>query len=227
MTKKRYHSLVLSDLHLGSPVCQAELIIETLNKYDYDQLIINGDLLDSYHLHRLCKKQWSVLSELRKISKHTKCVFIAGNHDKHCDIIGTLLGFEFVNHYLENINGKKIFFTHGDIFDTFLKERPLITEIASSVYFLLQKLDKRQTYTRKIKKIVKTWKNAALELAKRACVWAHKEKYDTIVLGHTHIAEHTILHRIEYVNLGSQCDFPVTHGVIDFDGNIEIKNLEK
>jgi len=226
MSKKHYHSLLLSDIHLGSPVCQADLIVETLNKHDYDQLIINGDLLDSYHLHRLCKKQWKVLSELRKISKFKKCVFIAGNHDKHCDIIGVLLGFDFVNNHTEVINDKKIYFTHGDVFDLFIKNSPMITELASGVYFLLQKLDKKQKYTRKIKKIVKTWKNAAYELAERACKWAHDEKYDTIVLGHTHIAEHTVINSVEYVNLGSQCDLPTSYGLIDFDGNIELKKLD-
>ena len=67
--------LALSDIHLGSPICQAELTLEILKQDNYDTLILCGDLLDSYNIHRLCKKQWKVLSELRKISKKkTLCV---------------------------------------------------------------------------------------------------------------------------------------------------------
>jgi len=225
MTTK-YHALVLSDLHLGSPICQAELIVKTLHDYEYDKLIINGDLLDSYHLHRLCKKQWKVLSELRKISKDKECIFITGNHEGHCEIISTLLGFNFVKEHTEKIGDKSIHFTHGDMFDSFIQNQPIITELASGVYFYLQKIDKKQKYTRKIKKMIKTWKNASDVLAKKACKWANQLEYDTIILGHTHIAHHEIIDNVEYVNLGSQCDLPVTHALIDCSGIISLKYLE-
>ena len=57
--------LCLSDIHLGSPICQADLTLKILEEEKYDTLIICGDLLDSYHIHRLCKKQWKILSTLR------------------------------------------------------------------------------------------------------------------------------------------------------------------
>ena len=68
--------LALSDIHLGSPICQASLTLHLLENETYDTLIICGDLLDSYNIHRLCKRQWKVLSTLRKISKKKKCIFI-------------------------------------------------------------------------------------------------------------------------------------------------------
>ena len=49
--------LCLSDIHLGSPVCQAELTLKLLEETKYEKLIICGDVLDSYNIHRLCKKQ--------------------------------------------------------------------------------------------------------------------------------------------------------------------------
>ena len=85
--------LALSDIHLGSPICQADLTLEILEKENYDTLVICGDLLDSYNIHRLCKKQWKVLSTLRKISKNKKCIFIKGNHDKDLETISVLIGF--------------------------------------------------------------------------------------------------------------------------------------
>jgi len=223
---KKYNILVLSDIHLGSPICQAELVIAALHKNDYDKLIINGDLLDSYNLHRLCKSQWKVLSELRKISKKKSCIFISGNHDKHCGIISVLLGFDFVQDHTEVINGKKIHFVHGDCFDSFIKSQPMITELASGVYYFLQKLDKKQIYTRKLKKLIKSWNNAAESLAKKACEWAYKMKYDALILGHTHIAKHTKIGEVEYLNLGSQCELPITYALIDDLGNIELQYLE-
>ena len=85
--------LLLSDLHLGSLICQASLTMYLLENKKYDTLIICGGLLDSYNIHRLCKKQWKILSTLRKISKNKKCIFIKGNHDKDLETVSALLRF--------------------------------------------------------------------------------------------------------------------------------------
>jgi len=147
--------LVISDIHLGAPVCQAELTLKLLEEEEYDTLIICGDLLDSYHLHRLCKKQWKVLSTLRKISKNKECIFIKGNHDQHIETITALLGFEFYEEFIKTIGDKKILFVHGDRWDHFVMAKPILTSIASFFYHLLQLFDSKQKLSRKLKRILK------------------------------------------------------------------------
>ena len=219
--------LVLSDIHLGSPICQADLTLKILNKEKYDAVVICGDLLDSYNIHRLCKKQWKVLSTLRKISKDKKCIFIKGNHDRDLETISALLGFEFVIEYSQEINNKRILFVHGDKWDEFISSKPWLTEIASGIYYLMQKFDKKQKFTREIKKKVKTWHGAAHELTVRIAQHCYDQKYDAICFGHTHVPNHLYIGGIECVNLGSQCDLPVTYAIIDKEGKIELKNLDK
>jgi predicted phosphodiesterase len=218
--------LCLSDIHLGSPICQAELTLKLLEETKYDKLIICGDILDSYNIHRLCKKQWKVLSALRKISKKKECIFIKGNHDKGLDMISALLGFDFKEEHIETIGTKKFYFVHGDRWDYIIQLKPFLTEIASGIYYLLQKLDKKQKYTRILKRKIKSWHGAAEKISERVCKYASNYGYDVVVFGHTHIPLHNTLHGVECINLGSQCDLPITYCKIDNKGRVILKSLD-
>ena len=218
--------LCLSDIHLGSPVCQAELTLKLLEETKYDKLIICGDILDSYNIHRLCKKQWKVLSALRKIYKKKECIFIKGNHDKGLDMISALLGFDFKEEHIEVIGIKKFYFVHGDRWDYIIQLKPLLTELASGLYYFLQKLDKKQKYTRILKRKIKSWHGAAKKISERICKHGLNHGYDVVVFGHTHIPLHNTLHGVECVNLGSQCDLPITYCKINEKGRVELKSLD-
>lgn len=219
--------LCLSDIHLGSPICQADLTLKILEETQYDKLIICGDILDSYNIHRLCKKQWKVLSALRKISKTKECIFIKGNHDKSLDTISALLGFDFKLEHIEAIDGKKFYFVHGDRWDYIIQLRPFLTEIASGLYYFLQKIDKTQKFTRKLKKKIKTWRSSADKVMERIANHGKFLDCDVVVFGHTHIPEHKKVNGIDCVNLGSQCDLPVTYCTISNKGSITLKSLDK
>ncbi len=45
-------TLVISDVHLGSPVCRTDSLLKVLSEEKYDKLIINGDLLDNDYFQR-------------------------------------------------------------------------------------------------------------------------------------------------------------------------------
>ncbi len=218
--------LCLSDIHLGSPICQADLTLQILEEEKYDKLIICGDLLDSYHIHRLCKKQWKILSTLRKITKNKQCIFIKGNHDKDLEMISSLMGLDFKEEYDVTINNKRILFVHGDKWDIFIATKPVLTELAGAVYYVLQKIDKKQKYTRKLKQKVKTWHDAAHNLTIKIAQYCYNGKYDAVCFGHTHVPKHEHIGGIECVNLGSQCDLPITYAIIDNEGKIELKSKD-
>jgi predicted phosphodiesterase len=218
--------LCLSDIHLGSPICQADLTLQIIEEERYDKLIICGDLLDSYHIHRLCKKQWKILSTLRKISKNKQCIFIKGNHDKDLEMISSLMGLDFKEEYDVTINNKRILFVHGDKWDIFIATKPILTELASAVYYVFQKIDKKQKYTRKLKQKVKTWHDAAHNLTIKIAQYCYNGKYDAVCFGHTHVPKHEHIGGIECVNLGSQCDLPITYAIIDNQGKIELKSKD-
>jgi predicted phosphodiesterase len=102
-----------------------------------------------------------------------------------------------------------------------------LTEAASAVYYLLQKIDKKQKWTRKLKRATKTWHDAAHELTIKVAQYCYNGKYDAVCFGHTHVPKHEMIGGIECVNLGSQCDLPITYAVIDDEGIIKIKERDK
>jgi len=88
-------AIIISDIHLGSDVCQAEALDKFLKKIDKLQpqrLIVNGDLFDCLNFNKLPKHHWHILKDLRKLSKHTEVIWINGNHDGHYEYVSNLLG---------------------------------------------------------------------------------------------------------------------------------------
>ena len=71
---------------------------------------------------------------------------------------------------------------------------------------MLQKVDKRQKYTRILKKGIKSWHGAAKKISERICKHARNNGYDTVVFGHTRIPLCDIFDGVKCINLGSQCD---------------------
>ena len=46
MTKEKIDTLILSDIHFGSELCNAELLLEILSRFNFKRLILNGDIFD-------------------------------------------------------------------------------------------------------------------------------------------------------------------------------------
>ena len=44
--------LVISDIHLGSPVCRVKSLAKVLKNEKYNHLIINGDLFDNKYIEK-------------------------------------------------------------------------------------------------------------------------------------------------------------------------------
>ena len=85
-SKRQYRSLWISDLHLGTPGCQAHALLDFLKRTECDTLFLVGDIIDGWQLRR----QWywpqahnDVIQKLlRKARKGTRVIFIPGNHDE-------------------------------------------------------------------------------------------------------------------------------------------------
>ncbi len=48
-----FDTVIISDVHLGSKVSQAEDLLNFLDSVHFKHLIINGDVFDSINMHRL------------------------------------------------------------------------------------------------------------------------------------------------------------------------------
>jgi UDP-2,3-diacylglucosamine pyrophosphatase LpxH len=181
---------IVSDFHIGSEVCQRDKIIHLLKTIKTETLIINGDLIDVNNTKRLKKKDWEILSLLRKMSKNTHIIYIAGNHDGEvAKMISELLGFKFKNDFDFEVSGSRFHITHGHKFDTFISKFPITTEIASAIYHWIQCLSpKKQALARALKRQSKGFIQCCDKIRKNAETYSKSKGYDYIVCSHTHMA---------------------------------------
>jgi len=120
----RLRTVWISDLHLGTPGCQAGALLDFLKQVECDTLYLVGDIIDGWQL----KRQWYwpqahndvVQKLLRKARKGTRVVFVPGNHD---EFARKYLGHNFGGvEVLEEVihttaDGRRLWVTHGDRFD--------------------------------------------------------------------------------------------------------------
>ena len=91
-----YRAVFISDLHLGTPGCQAEALLDFLKSHTSDTLYLVGDIVDGWQLRR--KWYWPqahndvVQKLLRRVRKGSRVVYIPGNHDEFAR--------DFVEHHL-------------------------------------------------------------------------------------------------------------------------------
>ena len=50
--RRHYRTLVLSDIHLGTSHSKTEEVSHFLSHVDCDRLILNGDIIDGWHLKK-------------------------------------------------------------------------------------------------------------------------------------------------------------------------------
>ena len=211
-----FETALISDLHLGSKVTRAHALLHFLQSVQFKRLIINGDVFDSINMRRLNRHHWKILSLLRKLTDKdsgTEVIWIRGNHDGYSDLISQLLGIQFYEEYIFDWDGKRILVFHGDIFDKFITNYPLITDIADFFYRTIIHLDPApKKMGRWIKRNSKTFMRNTEKVRKGAVQYAKHRHADIVICGHTHFVEDTYEDGVQYLNPGSWTDSP-THFV--------------
>lgn len=219
--------IIISDIHLGSNVCQVERLTKFLDRISTQTLIINGDLFDSWDFRRLRKDHWKILKKLRQLSDKIKVIWISGNHDGPAELVSHLIGVDFVNEYIISSGNKRILVLHGDIFDNFISKYPLFTKFADKIYRLIQRYDRfhnnQYYYSNLAKRNSKTFLRCSEQIADRALQYCIDKNCDCVICGHTHAVLTKASGMVEYYNCGcwteSSCSFIAINS-----GNVEIKN---
>ncbi len=122
---RHHRTIFISDTHLGTRGCKAELLADFLAANQCRTLYLVGDIVDGWRL----KHRWfwpeahnRVLGEiLHKIDTGTRVIFVPGNHDElFRDYCGrTIAGVEIVREAIhETADGKRLLVIHGDQFDS-------------------------------------------------------------------------------------------------------------
>jgi UDP-2,3-diacylglucosamine pyrophosphatase LpxH len=216
-------TVIISDVHLGAPNSRTGALLDFLDWLP-NQLIINGDLVDSLDLRLFREADWKVIDKLRKLVDERRLTFISGNHDRGDGggdfVLPTILGIKHHDYEMWlKTAGKHYLITHGDRFDRTLNWRR-INWIADSIYYYIQKLGTSGSALKHAAKIIS---GAASGVKKTAVDYAKSLGYAGIIVGHTHIYGSEICDGVEYLNSG--CWTESTCSYIETDGEtIEVKH---
>lgn len=127
-----HRTLWISDLHLGSPGCQARQVVEFLRRNDCDQLYLVGDIFDGWKLKS--RFYWTpdhsrvIKAILAKARRGTRVHYLTGNHDDFMRQFvrrNLSLGKIRISHEVihTTADGRKLLVTHGDRFDAVIRDR--------------------------------------------------------------------------------------------------------
>jgi UDP-2,3-diacylglucosamine pyrophosphatase LpxH len=242
--KKHYRAIFISDLHLGTPGCQAEALLEFLKTHSCDTLYLVGDIIDGWQLRR--KWYWPqahndvVQKLLRKARKGCRVVYVPGNHDEFArDFLDhSFGGVEVVEHAVHvTIDGKKLWVIHGDYFDGVIQFAKWLAYLGDTLYEWALKANRHLNYMRgrmgmpywslsaylklKVKKAVNFISDFEVAVAHEA----KKLGYDGVVCGHIHHAEIREIDGVLYCNDGDWVESLSTL-VEHHDGRLEIMTFD-
>lgn len=203
MKKRQIEVAVLSDVHLGTYGCHANELIAYLNSIEPKKLVLNGDIID---ICQFGKRYFppAHMKVVKKIvgmaSKGTAVFYITGNHDEMLRKFSeTSMGnLHILDKLVLDLNGKKAWFFHGDIFDVSLKNAKWLAKLGGHGYDLLivinrmvnwglKKIGKeRYSLSKRIKDGVKSALKHRSNFEKSAVDIAIENGYDYVVCGHIH-----------------------------------------
>jgi UDP-2,3-diacylglucosamine pyrophosphatase LpxH len=218
---RRYRTLWISDIHLGTPGCQAAYLLDFLRHNESDTLYLVGDILDGWQLRR--GWYWPqthndvVQKLLRKARKGTRVVYVPGNHDSMArQFIGLAFGeIEVADEIIHvTANGKRLLVTHGDLFDGVMKHARWLAYLGDSLYTITLVLNRWFNWIRAhfgysywslsqyLKHKVKNAVSFITAFERVMTEEARRRNCDGVVCGHIHKAEIRVIEDIVYCNDG-------------------------
>ncbi len=238
--RRRFRTVWISDVHLGTRGCNAGLLIDFFDHVDCETMYLVGDIIDGWRLKK--KLFWPpehndiVWRVLKRARRGTRVVYIPGNHDEMfrqfagLDFGGVEIALQAVH---TTADGRKLLVLHGDEFDAIMLAHRWLAFAGDTAYTLLMRLNYAVNRVRtalglpywSLSKMAKNKvKNAVQFIGRYEDTVAHEAKVrgvDGVVCGHIHHAEIRAIEGIDYYNDGDWvegCTALVEH----FDGRMEV-----
>lgn len=207
MHVRTVRSIWLSDVHLGTRPCRADLLLDFLRRTECEQLYLVGDIVDVERLRRSFywpASHTEVLKlVLEKARNGTRVVYVPGNHDDELRALaGTRLGPVEIEAQCVHTtaDGRRLLILHGDEFDAVIRSSRLAATAGSLAYGALLGLNRFVHGCRSVlgKPYWSLAQNVKMRLGRavryvenfqRACLdAAHENDVDGVVCGHIHKA---------------------------------------
>ncbi len=240
---EKIKTLFISDVHLGSSSSNASKLLQVFKLYEFENLIIIGDFIDMTSLKRRffwTQDHSTVIQKVLRFSrKEVNVVYIIGNHDFY---IRNLIDEGPINigeikicdeHIYETISGEKIFITHGDCFDGFIRLHPFLYFLGDKAYSLSIFINKYYNIIRglfgfqywSLSSYLKTKVKNVVKFVTEYRTMSEKKlkevNCDSIMIGHTHTPE---IQLGSYYNTGDFCE-SCSYIIESIEGQIELRYI--
>jgi UDP-2,3-diacylglucosamine pyrophosphatase LpxH len=237
---RRYRTIFISDLHLGSKAAKAEFLIDFLRYHEADTIYLVGDIVDGWRLRR--SWHWPqahndvVQKLLRQARKGARIFYIAGNHDEFLrEFQGTHFGGVMVSDKAihETAGGKRFLVIHGDQFDTIVHNVRWLAYLGDRAYDLAIGVNRVVFRVRRLLGLpywsFSSWAKVKVKKAvnfigafeKVLSEEARRHNVHGVICGHIHHPTIAQFEDVTYVNTGDWVE-SCTAVVEDFDGSLQI-----
>ncbi|MES2454355.1 MAG: UDP-2,3-diacylglucosamine diphosphatase [Bacteroidota bacterium] len=223
MSKREVEIAVISDVHLGTYGCHAKELLKYLKSIKPKMIVLNGDIIDIW---QFSKRYWpeSHMKVVRKLMKFVvegvPVYYLTGNHDellrKFADM--HMGAFHLQNKLILELDGKKAWFFHGDVFDVTMQHSKWLAKLGAVGYdslilinsmvnwFLTAMGREKMSFSKKIKAKFKDAVKFIGQFEYTAADLAIENGYEYVVCGHIHQPEMkeitTEEGRVSYLNSG-------------------------
>jgi len=243
MKNKTYRTIFISDTHLGSKDCKADLLLNFLKNNSCETLYLVGDIIDAWKIqqNKLTWKQ-SHTNIVKKIlgfsKKGVKVIYVTGNHDEflrpmipYAASFGNIELCNMKTHYGKD--GKRYLVVHGDLFDGITSLAPWLSFLGDKAYDFILDINSRFNWIRhrlgfgywSLSKYLKLRVKGAIDFIFKFELnitdYCKRKNYDGVICGHIHNAEIKTVNNVTYMNTGDwveSCTALVEH----HDGKWEI-----
>ncbi|MGB3710947.1 MAG: UDP-2,3-diacylglucosamine diphosphatase [Erythrobacter sp.] len=244
--RRRFRTIWISDVHLGTKGCNAELLIDFLDNVDSETMYLVGDIIDGWRLKK--KFYWPAAHNdivwrlLKRAKRGTRIVYIPGNHD---EMFRQFTGLNFGGieirraAFHDTADGRRLMVLHGDEFDAVMLSHRWLAFVGDWAYVSVMKLNHAVNRVRKtMGKPYWSLSKAAKHKVKNAVEFISKYEeivaraagergVDGVVCGHIHTAEFREFEhhgrRVEYWNDGDWVEG--CNALVEYDnGRMEILN---
>jgi UDP-2,3-diacylglucosamine pyrophosphatase LpxH len=219
---EKCRAIWISDVHLGTPMCKAEALLDFLRSHEAETLYLVGDIVDCWNVGpawHWTPAQTKVVEEIARWHRSgVRVVFLPGNHDElNIDLVQTLFGTVGVRQELIHMTGegRRMLVIHGHQFDGTLNPNRWFSWMGSQAYAPLLKINNwtqnKQSATvegavslisrmtgrvRRAIEYMTDFRESAVSEG------ARQRRADGVICGHIHRAEHREMGSILYVNDG-------------------------
>lgn len=222
-TQKFYPTIVISDVHLGTEHSKTTELTDFLRTVNCNTLIMNGDIIDGWHLQKGGKGKWKkehtdffkVIMKMME-NHNTQIIYIRGNHDDFIDHLAPLSfgNLSIVNEYMHVKNGKSYYVVHGDVFDNITSKMVWLAKLGDIGYTFLLWVNRIYNIYRakkglgyfslsqSIKQKVKSAVSYISDYEKELVALARARHADGIICGHIHQSANMHIDGIHYLNSG-------------------------